>query len=114
MSNHKSKGLEWPIVFLTDISSERTGASDTSTGKFFKNGGVYFRIFGTLQPLPFYDTYNKMLDNFEESSEAIRIFYVALTRARETLFMVVNEESYNALTVPIFKNKNFVNLVKKI
>lgn len=112
MSNHKSKGLEWPIVFLTDISSERTGASDTSTGKFFKNGGAYFRIFGSLQPLPFYDTYNKMLDNFEESSEAIRIFYVALTRARETLFMVVNEESYNALTVPIFKNKNFVNLVK--
>lgn len=112
MSNHKSKGLEWPIVFLTDISDSRTGAPDNTIGKFFKIGGAYFRIFGTLQPLPFYSTYNKMIDTFEESSEAIRIFYVALTRARETLYMVVNENIYNDVTVPIFKNRNFVNLVK--
>lgn len=112
MSNHKSKGLEWPIVFLTDITDGRGGAADNTIGKFFKVGGAYFRIFGTLQPLPFYSTYNKMIDTFEESSEAIRIFYVALTRARETLYMVVNKDKYNDITVPIFKNRNFLNLIK--
>ena len=112
MSNHKSKGLEWPIVFLTDISDSRTGSPDNTIGKFFKIGGAYFRIFGTIQPLPFYSTYNKMIDTFEESSEAIRIFYVALTRARETLYMVVNQNNYDDITVPIFKNRNFLNLVK--
>lgn len=112
MSNHKSKGLEWPIVFLTDITDGRGGAPDNTIGKFFKVGGAYFRIFGTLQPLPFYSTYNKMIDTFEESSEAIRIFYVALTRARETLYMVVNKDKYNDITVPIFKNRNFLNLIK--
>lgn len=112
MSNHKSKGLEWPIVFLTDITDGRGGAPDNTIGKFFKVGGAYFRIFGTLQPLPFYGTYNKMIDTFEESSEAIRIFYVALTRARETLYMVVNKDKYNDITVPIFKNRNFLNLIK--
>ena len=112
MSNHKSKGLEWPIVFLTDITDGRGGAADNTIGKFFNVGGAYFRIFGTLQPLPFYSTYNKMIDTFEESSEAIRIFYVALTRARETLYMVVNQDKYNDITVPIFKNRNFLNLIK--
>jgi ATP-dependent helicase/nuclease subunit A len=112
MTYHKSKGLEWPIVFLTGISGSKAGKTDTSIGKFNKIGGAFFKRYTGEQVVPFYNSYNNLIEKHEEASEAIRIFYVALTRARETLYMVCEKDKYDGVTVPIINNRLFLNLLK--
>ena len=114
MTNHKSKGLEWPIVFLSDITKSLSTKPNEieEKGKFNLQSGIYYKRYGSQQLKCFYDSYMKMLDKYEESSEYIRIFYVALTRARETLYMVCDSVALNKPTVPIIKDRNILNLYK--
>ena len=114
MTNHKSKGLEWPIVFLTDISQPLNVKPNEieELGKFTKASGIYFKRYGSEQLKSFYEPYMKLIDRYEESSEYIRIFYVALTRARESLFMVCDEDKLYKVSSPITKDRNILNLYK--
>lgn len=88
---HKSKGLEYPICFFTDLDA-RFNTSDVEANFIFsKNHGFiapYFENgrFETLAKIFFKDKYLK-----EDISEHVRLFYVALTRAREKMYFVVPE-----------------------
>jgi ATP-dependent helicase/nuclease subunit A len=88
---HKSKGLEYPIVFLADASTSLVSANDRRARVAYSDEmGIGFR---TRTPggiaLVESPVYNAIIDYNTEKSleEELRVYYVALTRARERLFI---------------------------
>ena len=88
---HKSKGLEYPIVFLADASASLVSANDRRARVAYSDEmGIGFR---TRTPggiaLVESPIYNAIIDYNTEKSleEELRVYYVALTRARERLFI---------------------------
>lgn len=90
MNIHKSKGLEFPICYFAGYSSKFNRQDINNAINFDKELGFI---------LPFYDdglesTIVKQLYktkyNYEDISERIRLFYVALTRAKEKMIMVMS------------------------
>ena len=90
MSIHKSKGLEFPVVFVANCSSS-TSVNDFTKVKINRNLGV-----GTSRYIPeLHKDFTtlpinsiKLFDSIEESAELIRVLYVAMTRAEEKLYLV--------------------------
>ena len=90
MSIHKSKGLEFPVVFIANCSSSNNGA-DYNKVKVNRHLGVatsrYFpkqhKDFTTLPVNAI-----KLYDQQEEFAEQIRVLYVAMTRVEEKLYIV--------------------------
>ncbi len=95
MSIHKSKGLEFPVVFI--LKGEGEFYSKDWNGKFImhKDYGIGCDFFDADKrikyPLISKDaiSYKLMLEGL---SEEMRVLYVALTRAREKLYFVVNDK----------------------
>lgn len=90
MSIHKSKGLEFPVVFVANCSSSMS-VNDFNKVKINRNLGV-----GTSRYIPeLHKDFTtlpinsiKLYDSMEESAELIRVLYVAMTRAEEKLYLV--------------------------
>ncbi len=89
---HKSKGLEYPIVFIGDIGCEiRSATQQTTPVQFDENMGVIFQIKSDEYPVKIkYPQYHIISDFIgeKEFDESMRVYYVALTRARERLYLV--------------------------
>lgn len=91
MTIHKSKGLEYPICYFAGLYKS-FNISD------IKERFLYDNKYGFLAPLNeegIYTCFLKELikDNYikEEISEKIRLFYVAVTRAKEKMILVLPE-----------------------
>ena len=90
MTIHKSKGLEYPICYYTGL---KNGFNFTEV-----NANILFNNKYGIVPSSFNHGYhstfvkNMTRNDFinEEISERIRLFYVALTRAREKMIMVAD------------------------
>ena len=84
---HSAKGLEWPIVI--PINSTTSLWSDTSFVYRRLDDSVHFRIFG----YPSHD-YDAVCQEEEEQlrCERVRLWYVALTRARDLLLLPKQSE----------------------
>lgn len=97
MTIHKSKGLEYHICYysglyakfnISDLKEKFTYDNTYGIISPYVNNGIFNTIYKTLLK----DKYLK-----EEISEKIRLFYVALTRAKEKMIMVSqmkSEEEY--------------------
>ncbi|MEE3467368.1 MAG: UvrD-helicase domain-containing protein [Eubacterium sp.] len=94
MSIHKSKGLEFPVVFLTRAGSKPKGAdvdrfvydADLGVGGYMddmENGWTKPTLIWNL-------IHNKNVE--DEQGEAFRLLYVAMTRARDQLILVHAEK----------------------
>lgn len=120
MTIHKSKGLEFPICYFAGFS-----------GKFntmeLKEKIIYDNKYGlVVQKVDGYykDTILKTLlknnTKKEEISEKIRLLYVAVTRAKEKMIIVmpeIEEESETLEIVPAYernKYNSFLSIVKSI
>ncbi len=89
MSIHKSKGLEFPVVFLVGAGA-RFNTADTKENIIYAGGGISLRIsdadgLGQITP-PMHRAAAQKLA-YDTAEEEIRILYVALTRARERLYI---------------------------
>ena len=125
MSIHKSKGLEFPIVFLANTNSNFNMMDLNNDVLLHKDLGIGVKYINYDMQIK-YDTLskqalrNKLYD--ETLSEEMRILYVALTRAKEKLFIIgtcnnfENKNSKIQEEIDIYKKQgNKINpiLVKK-
>lgn len=95
MSIHKSKGLEFPVCIIGNCSKKFNEMS--RRGDMILQSGIgvglkrrdaeTMRRFTTLP-----HTAAKLALEREELSEELRVLYVAMTRAREKLILIVNEK----------------------
>ena len=86
---HKSKGLEFPVVILADLSRKETGASGKPASHLFSwQYNMYGLRAGALCDinLAFLEEEQKKHSRCEE----VRILYVALTRAKEKLILAAD------------------------
>ena len=97
MSIHKSKGLEFPVVFLSGVQKKFNTMDFNSPLLVDKNGGIglkgyYPDIRVSYPSMPW--LYCKSIKSDAMKAEEQRILYVALTRARDKLFLTgyINKE----------------------
>ncbi|NLC12035.1 MAG: helicase-exonuclease AddAB subunit AddA, partial [Firmicutes bacterium] len=91
MSVHKSKGLEFPVVFLADLGRQMQGTDIRDDLLLHKDLGlglchVDLSCMIKYPTLPYLALRESLVR--EELAEELRILYVALTRARERLILV--------------------------
>lgn len=92
-SMHKSKGLEYPFVFIVGTGTRFNNSDSIKPFRFSYDMGLGFRLqnpekherFSTLP----YEVLNET-GRLKSISEEMRLLYVALTRAKERLFITMN------------------------
>ena len=92
MTIHGSKGLEYPVVFVMDCNESFGGRAGAKT-IVDRTMGIGTICYDKDRNLEFktqpYATV-KLKNHLEELSEEVRIYYVAMTRAREKLYITGN------------------------
>lgn len=88
---HKSKGLEYPVCFFADLDSSFNRSDVSEMFIYDKNFGFISPYFSngpqdSILKLLYKNNYIK-----EDVSERVRLFYVALTRAREKMYFILPE-----------------------
>ncbi len=120
MTIHKSKGLEFPICYFASFAS-RFNMSELKEKIIFDNkyGLIVSAVDGYYKDT-ILKTLLKATTKKEEISEKIRLLYVALTRAKEKMIIVmpeVEEEKETATFVPTYernKYNSFLSIMKSI
>ena len=120
MTIHKSKGLEFPICYYAGLYSKFNTME-------LKDKIIFDNKYGII--LPKVDNYYKdtilktLLKDYlkkEDISERIRLFYVAVTRAKEKMIIVMpklDEESIVEGIIPLYtreKYNSFLSVMKSI
>lgn len=111
MTIHSSKGLEFPVCILAATSAQRN--SDVNAVVYHPTLGVAFKSYNQekmLSKTTEVRTIISMEKKREAISEEMRILYVALTRAKEKLYLIntVNETKTKSV------GDWFSNLVSKL
>lgn len=89
---HKSKGLEYPFVFLCGTHKGFNVMDERSVMQLDLDYGISFRI-QDRETLRSYDSFPRsvmrLISHRSTLSEEMRLLYVALTRAKEQLFITM-------------------------
>ena len=91
MTVHKSKGLEFPVVFLVDAGNEGRGTRNDAPVFFSEESGISVNTGGaegaeSARTNYFYEKGRKE-EREREQAELRRLLYVAMTRAETKLFI---------------------------
>lgn len=100
---HKSKGLEYRVVYLPLSESNKNKNNSNYDIKITKDYGILYRGFDF--GMHYKSLFEKLYEDNEkkeENSEYLRKLYVAFTRAKERMIFVVGDSS------PLVINKNSV------
>ncbi|MDR0376208.1 MAG: PD-(D/E)XK nuclease family protein, partial [Spirochaetaceae bacterium] len=94
MSIHKSKGLEFPVVFVYCCGSGRRPTGNRETAYFDERWGLTLNL-PQAEELPgpcanYFFTLSREEENRKETAELRRLLYVAMTRAESRLFLTAS------------------------
>jgi ATP-dependent helicase/nuclease subunit A len=98
MTIHAAKGLEWPVVVVPDLTRSRNNNSQTIY--FDSDDGVALKLEDEQGEAkkPVLYIWLEYLHKRREEAEALRVLYVALTRARDQLILTATDEKGGGLT----------------
>lgn len=101
MSIHKSKGLEFPVVFVADLGKRFNLQDSTAPLLLHKKLGLGPYVTVDEPPLRYPTAARRAIASrlrCESKAEELRVLYVALTRAREKLVLVGSAADLAAAT----------------
>lgn len=106
MTIHKSKGLEYPVCYFSGLYKEFNISDLKERFLYDKNYGIIVPYFNEGISNTIYKELLRKDYLQEEISEKIRLFYVALTRAREKIIIVkpVSSKQYNYSNTTVLDN----------
>lgn len=100
MSIHKSKGLEFPIVFLANTNKKFNFRPDDSNLVLHQKLGFGVVVYDMDKKTSFNSIMKKKIEKFkknEQIAEEMRLLYVAMTRAKEKLIITGRVKDYENL-----------------
>lgn len=100
MSIHKSKGLEFPIVFLANTNKKFNFRADDSNLVLHQKLGFGAVVYDMDKKISFNSIMKKKIEKFkknEQIAEEMRLLYVAMTRAKEKLIITGRVKDYENL-----------------
>ena len=100
MSIHKSKGLEFPIVFLANTNKKFNFRADDSNLVLHQKLGFGAVVYDMDRKTSFNSIMKKKIEKFkknEQIAEEMRLLYVAMTRAKEKLIITGRVKDYENL-----------------
>ncbi len=111
MTIFKSKGLEWPIIYIIDIASNQIQIKQSKEiAEFMSNKKYGIEIGNKNKKHSFYFNLIKKYNKNEIINELVRLYYVAITRAREQCNIVTLE---NDKKEKIVKDSSFLSFIKQ-
>ena len=116
MSIHKSKGLEFPVVFVAGLGKQFNFEDFKGDICINSDGGIgikYVDIDRRVKYPSFYHSVLKLCGREDIIGEEMRLLYVAMTRAKEKLIMTGYSDKPNTGTGygELFNSKNFLDFV---
>ena len=110
---HKSKGLEYPVVILFNANKTFNYLKDKETINFNKDVGLgvdYYDRANRIKTNSLTKMAIKLKNNFKGYTEELRLLYVALTRAKNKLYIFANV-SPKIFTDGINNKNSFINMI---
>lgn len=120
MTIHGSKGLEYPYIYLPFLDSDFTRKPDFPLIDYNRTVGIITPYSNNGYSNTFTYYLNNIIERKETLSEKIRLFYVALTRAKEKIIIINRENSKieSVVDIPyskllsISKLSDFINILR--
>lgn len=111
MTIHKSKGLEFPIVFVAACGNNYKPSKEKAGGLVMNShGGIAIKVINPLLRCKYNSPMRSILldmEKKENAREEMRLLYVALSRAREKLYAVATisgEDAFESLQLDAVKS----------
>ena len=113
MTIHKSKGLEFPICYFSGFTKEFSFRELNDNILYSNKYGIITPYFNEYVKPTIYKTLLMLDTKNEELSEKIRLFYVAVTRAKEQMIIVMPELE-EEISIDKEKIKSFYDMIKLV
>ncbi len=96
MTIHKSKGLEFNVVYFPEFDAKFNMDDTTKKYRMTPDYGYLMPIYETEEKSTIYHEISKYHGIADIVSEQIRLFYVALTRAKDKMIMLLSEDNLSS------------------
>ncbi|MBR2186530.1 MAG: helicase-exonuclease AddAB subunit AddA [Lachnospiraceae bacterium] len=109
MSIHKSKGLEFPVVFLANADRQFNRSDATEAVIIHKDLGIGLNITDQERKLiikPLLKNVSSYRIRLDGTGEEMRVLYVGLTRAKEKLFITGTVKDRNKTEEKLYSAEN--------